>query len=193
MRRPGCSRCPVSSMWRTAAAFRNEVFGATRERMSREFCDLVEALSVDRPWVLVIEDMHWSDFQTVDRPVALRTRRPPGSSARSCHLSCWRQHHERTSGSPSASGFGDPREVQRAATRSIVQNRGGAPPRLAFPGREACFGALRADVSRGPRGSRCSSPRLWTTWSITSRLWRSTVPGASDPEPPYPRMSCQKI
>jgi hypothetical protein len=48
------------------AAFRNEVFGATRERMSREFCDLVEALSVDRPWVLVIEDMHWSDFQTVD-------------------------------------------------------------------------------------------------------------------------------
>ena len=48
------------------AAFRNEVFGATRERMLREFCDLVEALSVDRPWVLVIEDMHWSDFQTVD-------------------------------------------------------------------------------------------------------------------------------
>src|SRR5207253_9613074 len=42
------------------------LFGATRERMSREFCDLVEALSVDRPWVLVIEDMHWSDFQTVD-------------------------------------------------------------------------------------------------------------------------------
>ena len=48
------------------AAFRNEVFGATRERMLREFCDLLEALSVDRPWVLVIEDMHWSDFQTVD-------------------------------------------------------------------------------------------------------------------------------
>ena len=48
------------------AAFRNEVFGATRERMLREFCDLLEALSEDRPWVLVIEDMHWSDFQTVD-------------------------------------------------------------------------------------------------------------------------------
>ena len=48
------------------AAFRNEVFGATRERMLREFCDLLEALSVDRPWVLVVEDMHWSDFQTVD-------------------------------------------------------------------------------------------------------------------------------
>lgn len=47
-------------------AFQNEVFGATRERMLREFCDLAEVLSADRPWVLVIEDMHWSDFATVD-------------------------------------------------------------------------------------------------------------------------------
>ena len=31
------------------AAFQNEVFGATRERMLREFCDLVEVLSADRP------------------------------------------------------------------------------------------------------------------------------------------------
>ena len=35
------------------AAFQREVFGATRERMLREFCDLVEALSADRPWVIV--------------------------------------------------------------------------------------------------------------------------------------------
>ena len=48
------------------AAFQNDVFGATRERMLREFCDLVETLSVERPWVIVIEDMHWSDFATLD-------------------------------------------------------------------------------------------------------------------------------
>ncbi|QPF94368.1 ATP-binding protein [Bradyrhizobium commune] len=48
------------------AAFQNEVFGATRERMLREFCDLLEALGADRPWALIIEDMHWSDFATVD-------------------------------------------------------------------------------------------------------------------------------
>jgi DNA-binding winged helix-turn-helix (wHTH) protein/tetratricopeptide (TPR) repeat protein len=48
------------------AAFQREVFGATRERMLREFCDLVEALSANRPWVIVLEDLHWSDFATLD-------------------------------------------------------------------------------------------------------------------------------
>ncbi len=47
-------------------AFQHEVFGATRERMLREFCDLLEALSADRPWVLVLEDLHWCDFATLD-------------------------------------------------------------------------------------------------------------------------------
>ena len=48
------------------AALQNEVFGATRERMLREFCELMEALSSDRPWVLIIEDLHWSDYATLD-------------------------------------------------------------------------------------------------------------------------------
>jgi class 3 adenylate cyclase/tetratricopeptide (TPR) repeat protein len=48
------------------AAFQHEVFGATRERMLREFCDLLEALSAIRPWVLVLEDLHWSDLATLD-------------------------------------------------------------------------------------------------------------------------------
>lgn len=48
------------------AAFQREVFGATRERMLREFCDLVEALSADRPWVVILEDLHWSDLATLD-------------------------------------------------------------------------------------------------------------------------------
>jgi DNA-binding winged helix-turn-helix (wHTH) protein/tetratricopeptide (TPR) repeat protein len=48
------------------AAFQDEMFGATRERMLREFCDLLEALSANRPWVFVLEDLHWSDFATLD-------------------------------------------------------------------------------------------------------------------------------
>lgn len=48
------------------AAFQHETFGATRERMLREFCDLLEALSANRPWVIVLEDLHWSDFATLD-------------------------------------------------------------------------------------------------------------------------------
>jgi class 3 adenylate cyclase/predicted ATPase len=49
-----------------AAAFQNEVFGATRERMLREFCDLLEVSSVDHPLAVVLEDLHWSDFATLD-------------------------------------------------------------------------------------------------------------------------------
>ena len=48
------------------AAFQREAFGATRERMLREFCDLLEALSANRPWAVVLEDLHWSDFATID-------------------------------------------------------------------------------------------------------------------------------
>jgi DNA-binding winged helix-turn-helix (wHTH) protein/tetratricopeptide (TPR) repeat protein len=48
------------------SAFQQEVFGATRERMLREFADLMENLAAQRPWVIVLEDLHWSDFATVD-------------------------------------------------------------------------------------------------------------------------------
>ncbi|CCE10327.1 conserved hypothetical protein [Bradyrhizobium sp. STM 3843] len=48
------------------SAFQQEVFGATRERMLREFSELMESLAARRPWVLVLEDLHWSDFATVD-------------------------------------------------------------------------------------------------------------------------------
>ncbi|WGR69718.1 MULTISPECIES: AAA family ATPase [unclassified Bradyrhizobium] len=48
------------------AAFQHEVFGATRERMLREFADLMESLAAVRPWVIILEDLHWSDFATVD-------------------------------------------------------------------------------------------------------------------------------
>ena len=59
-------------------AFQQEVFGATRERMLREFCNLLEALSAIRPWALVLEDLHWSDFATVD--VLSRFAHAPGKA-----------------------------------------------------------------------------------------------------------------
>lgn len=51
---------------RDRAALQSEVFGASRERMVREFCELVEKLSQQRPWIIIIEDLHWSDFATLD-------------------------------------------------------------------------------------------------------------------------------
>jgi len=59
--------------------FRNEIFGATRERMLREFCDLVEVLGTDRPWVIVLEDLHWSDLATLDVLSRLARRRRKAS------------------------------------------------------------------------------------------------------------------
>ena len=40
--------------------------GTTRERMLRELAETVETLSADRPLVLVLEDLHWSDGATLE-------------------------------------------------------------------------------------------------------------------------------
>ena len=39
---------------------------ATAERMLREMAEALEALSADAPLLLVLEDLHWSDYSTVD-------------------------------------------------------------------------------------------------------------------------------
>ncbi|HYV04996.1 MAG TPA: AAA family ATPase, partial [Blastocatellia bacterium] len=43
-----------------------EEFGATRERMLREMGGALEALAADLPLVLILEDLHWSDYSTLD-------------------------------------------------------------------------------------------------------------------------------
>ncbi len=43
-----------------------EVFGATRERMLREMGEALEVLTADLPLVLILEDLHWSDYSTLD-------------------------------------------------------------------------------------------------------------------------------
>src|SRR5262249_31796493 len=40
--------------------------GATRERMLREMAEALEAFTADEPLILVLEDLHWSDFSTLD-------------------------------------------------------------------------------------------------------------------------------
>jgi DNA-binding winged helix-turn-helix (wHTH) protein len=42
------------------------VAGATRERMLRELADAVEGICAVRPLLLRLEDLHWSDFSTLD-------------------------------------------------------------------------------------------------------------------------------
>jgi predicted ATPase len=42
------------------------IFGATRERMLREMAEALELLTARRPMVLILEDLHWSDYSTLD-------------------------------------------------------------------------------------------------------------------------------
>jgi predicted ATPase/DNA-binding winged helix-turn-helix (wHTH) protein len=43
-----------------------EVFGATHSRMLREMGEALEALTAEQPLVLILEDLHWSDYPTLD-------------------------------------------------------------------------------------------------------------------------------
>ena len=52
-----------------------EVSGATRERMLREMGEALDALTADVPLVLILEDLHWSDYSTLDLISYLATRR----------------------------------------------------------------------------------------------------------------------
>ena len=54
-----------------------EVQGATPQRMLREMAEALEALTAERPLLLVLEDLHWSDVSTLDllSVVARRTER----------------------------------------------------------------------------------------------------------------------
>jgi DNA-binding winged helix-turn-helix (wHTH) protein len=40
--------------------------GVTRERMLREMAQALDVLTAERPLVLVLEDLHWSDYATLD-------------------------------------------------------------------------------------------------------------------------------
>ena len=54
-----------------------QVVGATRERMLREMGDALEVLTADMPLVLILEDLHWSDYSTLDLISYLARRRHP--------------------------------------------------------------------------------------------------------------------
>jgi tetratricopeptide (TPR) repeat protein len=58
-------------------ALQKDLLGTTRERMVREICEALEALTAESPLVLVLEDLHWVDLSTLDVVSALARRRGP--------------------------------------------------------------------------------------------------------------------
>ena len=47
-------------------ALQGEISGVTRERMLREMADALEVLTDEIPLILVLEDLHWCDYSTLD-------------------------------------------------------------------------------------------------------------------------------
>ena len=58
-------------------ALQKEILGATRERMVREICDALDALTAECPLILIFEDLHWVDPSTLDLVSAAARRRGP--------------------------------------------------------------------------------------------------------------------
>jgi predicted ATPase len=56
-------------------ALHREILGATRDRMVREICEALEALTADDPLIVIFEDLHWVDVSTLDLISALARRR----------------------------------------------------------------------------------------------------------------------
>jgi len=54
-----------------------EMSGATRERMLREMGEALDLLTAQIPLVLILEDLHWSDYSTLDLISYLATQRRP--------------------------------------------------------------------------------------------------------------------
>jgi DNA-binding winged helix-turn-helix (wHTH) protein/tetratricopeptide (TPR) repeat protein len=53
---------------------RRQLLGVTKERMLREMAEALEALSSANPVLLVLEDLHWSDYSTLDLLAMLARR-----------------------------------------------------------------------------------------------------------------------
>lgn len=70
--------------WRSAVLRQNgnkgkrpAAFEATPERMLRELADFLEAVAAQKPLVLLLEDLHWCDYSTLDLFSALARRQTP--------------------------------------------------------------------------------------------------------------------
>lgn len=71
--------------------------GAGRERMLREMADALEALAIETPVTLLLEDLHWSDHSTLDLIGLLARRR---ESARLMIVGTYRPAEAIVSGHP---------------------------------------------------------------------------------------------
>src|SRR5271163_403719 len=46
--------------------FEDKAAGATRTLMLRQLTEAIEAISREKPLILLLEDLHWSDYSTIE-------------------------------------------------------------------------------------------------------------------------------
>jgi len=71
------AQLPGLSQRLSSATSADEIPSASPERMLREMATALEALTAETPLVLVLEDLHWGDYSTLDLVSALARRRQP--------------------------------------------------------------------------------------------------------------------
>jgi len=59
------------------ATLRTQVAATSRERMLREMAEAIETLTSESPMLLILEDLHWSDYSTLDLVAYLARRQDP--------------------------------------------------------------------------------------------------------------------
>ncbi len=82
---------------RALESLQRKTAGTTRERMLRELTEALEALTVERPLVLWLEDLHWSDASTLEW-LAFMARR--GERARALIIGSYRPVEMLSDGHP---------------------------------------------------------------------------------------------
>ena len=71
------SRVPFADFSDRAGGAATRGVAPTRERMLREMAEAIEAMTAEAPLMIVLEDLHWSDFSTLDLIAFLARRRDP--------------------------------------------------------------------------------------------------------------------
>ena len=106
---------------RARARCARRTHGATRERMLREMAELLEAVTAERPLVLVLEDLHWSDHSTIELIAYVAQRRAP---ARLLLIGTYRPGEVTRRRAPAARDHAGAAGAPAAARRSVLEPLG---------------------------------------------------------------------
>ena len=148
------------------------------ERLLQDLADAVESLAAETPLVLLLEDLHWADFSTLDVLSVLAHRRQPG---RLMILATYRPGEAAPADHPLPTvirgllGAGVARQIgleslDEPAVAELLATR--------FAGTEFPP-ALARRLHHARTGTRCSWSTCWTTWSSRASLSRTTGVGGS--------------